>query len=60
MNVSNADVVEIPVTCTVESGDQAAVLRIPYTIAVSLEVAPGLKLPIYDELRARLRSQVRV
>ena len=33
---------------------------IPYALAVSLEVAPGLDVPIYEEMRVRLRPRTRV
>jgi hypothetical protein len=33
---------------------------IPYGLAVTLEVAEGIQIPIYEQLRTRLRQQVAV
>jgi len=33
---------------------------VPYALAVSLEVAPSLSLPIYEEIRAKLRTVIEV
>jgi hypothetical protein len=33
-------------------------LSIPYAVALTLEVALGVNLPIYDEIRARVRPIV--
>ena len=33
---------------------------IPYGLAVTLEVAEGVQIPIYEQLRTRLKPQVAV
>lgn len=33
---------------------------IPYGLAVTLEVAEGVQIPIYEQLRTRLQTQVAV
>lgn len=48
----------IQVNCRAQTGK--LVENIPYAIAVSLEVAEGTAIPIYDEVRARLRVVVPV
>jgi hypothetical protein len=52
------DDAEIKVNCQ----EQAANLteQVPYAMAVTLEVAEGLSLPIYEEIRARVRPTVEI
>jgi hypothetical protein len=59
INVGADDALEIPVTCVFES-HQGKGYVVPYALAVSLEVAPGLGVPIYDEIRDRVRPRVPV
>jgi Subtilase family len=49
---------EIKVNCQ----EQAATLTeaIPYAIAITLEVAEALTLPIYEEIRARVRPTIQI
>jgi hypothetical protein len=54
----DGDALEIPVYCRADAGDLSE--EIPYALAVSLEVAPAVGLPIYDEIRARVRPRVPV
>src|SRR5262249_4116875 len=46
----------IKVNCRAEAGDFTGDVR--YALAVTLEVAPGLGLNIYHDIRTRLRPQV--
>jgi hypothetical protein len=48
----------LKVSCRADAGDLAE--SIPYALVVSLEVAPGLDVPIYDEMRVRLRPRARI
>ncbi len=48
--------ISIQVNCRAQSGKLAE--DIPYGLAVSLEVAEGTLIPIYEEIRARIRVQV--
>lgn len=49
---------KIQVNCRPEAGDVTE--EIPYALAVTLEVAEGLGLAIYNEVRARIRPAVRI
>lgn len=51
--VGEDETLSIPVTCTAEAPGLDG--RVPYALAVTLEVAAGVGLPIYDEIRERLR-----
>ena len=35
-------------------------MKIPYTMAVSLEVAPGTQIKIYDEIRTRIQQPIQI
>jgi hypothetical protein len=48
----------LKVSCRADAGDLAE--SIPYALVVSLEVAPGLDVPIYEEIRVRLRPRARI
>jgi len=50
--------IEINVSCMPDAGPLAE--AIPYGLAVTLEVAEGLAIPIYTEVEARIRPQVPV
>jgi hypothetical protein len=58
LNVQADDFLEIPVTCLAEAGSLDE--RVPYAMAVTLEVAPGVNTKIYDEVRARIAPRVEV
>lgn len=49
---------EIPVSCVADAGPLDE--RVPYAMAVTLEVAPGVNTKIYDEVRARVAPRVAV
>ena len=53
---ADGSALSIQVNCRSEGG--AFEEEIPYSIAVSLEVAQGIAIPIYEEVRARLRVGV--
>jgi hypothetical protein len=59
INVGDNDALEIPVTCVFDSRNGLGI-RIPYALAVTLEVAPGLAVPIYDAVRELVRPRVPV
>jgi len=44
------------VNCRADAGELDE--EIPYAIAATVEVAPGIAIPIYDEIRARIRARV--
>ncbi len=52
----DGDAVAIDVSCKAGAGslDEA----VPYALAVTLEVAEGVALPIYEEVRAQIRPRV--
>jgi hypothetical protein len=52
------DALVLKVSCRAEAGE--LVVPVPYALVVSLEVAPGLDVPIYDEMRVRLRPRARI
>jgi hypothetical protein len=54
----DGDAVKIEVNCKAGAGalDEA----VPYALAVTLEVGEGVALPIYEEVRARIRPRVLV
>lgn len=56
INIGRDAVLEIPVSCVAEAGDFED--RIPYALAATLEVAPGMNTRIYDEVRARIAPRV--
>jgi len=49
---------EIKVSCRPTAGSLEE--PVPYALAVSLEVAEEIGVPIYDEIRQRIRPTVRV
>ncbi|MCZ8036314.1 MAG: S8 family peptidase [Novosphingobium sp.] len=55
--VDNGDLV-LEVTCKPAAGDLDD--AIPYGLAVSIEVGDGVAVPVYDEIRARLRQVIGV
>ena len=54
----DGDEIKIPIYS--EEYSDGPLDAVPYSLVVSLEVAPNVDLPIYDEIRARIRSRVRV
>jgi hypothetical protein len=50
--------IQIPVNCRAQTGKLDEI--IPYALAISLEVAPRTPIPIYDQIRARLRVPVAI
>lgn len=52
------DKLTIKVNCREDAGGLRQT-EIPYTLAVTLEVAEGIDIPIYSEVRDRLRTLVR-
>lgn len=58
LGISDGDAIQIKVNCREDAGncDQP----IHYGLAVSIEVAEGLSLPIYDEVRTRIRPAVEI
>jgi len=55
---ADGDALEIRVNCKGEAGELTT--EVPYALAVTLEAAPALDLPIHDEVEARLRQPVLV
>jgi hypothetical protein len=58
INIQPDGHLEIPVTCLAEAGSLDE--RVPYAMAVTLEVAPGVNTKVYDEVRARVAPRVPV
>src|SRR5690606_24732026 len=58
ISVGPASALDIVVSCAEDGGTLTS--AIPYAIAVSLEVAPEVDLPIYEQVAARLRVAPRV
>jgi hypothetical protein len=58
INIQADGHLEIPVTCLADAGSLEE--RVPYAMAVTLEVAPGVNTKIYDEVRARVAPRVPV
>lgn len=54
----DGDVARIQVNCRADAGELAGPVR--YCLAVSLEVAADVPLPIYEEIRDRIRVPVRI
>jgi hypothetical protein len=58
INIQPDGHLEIPVTCLADAGSLDE--RVPYAMAITLEVAPGVNTKIYDEVRARVAPRVPV
>jgi hypothetical protein len=52
------DELVLKVSCRADAGELDE--SVPYALVVSLEVAPDLQVPIYDEMRIRLRPRARI
>ena len=55
---SEGDNISIKINCKEDS--PKLIEEVPYGLAVSLEVAEGLEVPIYNEIRSRIRPTLRV
>ena len=55
----DGDVLRLRINCREDAGGLGD-SRIPYGLAISLEVAEELRLPIYDEVVIRIRPAVRI
>jgi hypothetical protein len=55
---SEGDALDIRVNCKVDVGSLSSPIR--YGLAVSLEVAEGIDVPIYDEIRTRIAPTVQI
>lgn len=62
MDIGEDEIISIPVTCFEDAGtvDPLPGDGVPYALAVTVEVAPETPLPIYEEVRSRLQSSLRV
>ncbi len=60
MDIADDAKLEIPVNCFADAAMANALpgSGVPYALAVSLEVAPKMGLPIYEEVRARIQPRV--
>ena len=56
--ISDGDSLRIKVNCKKEAGK--IVKAVPYGLVVSLEVAEGIEIPIYEEIRTRIATQVKI
>lgn len=56
--ITDGDSLQIKVNCKKEAGK--IVQAIPYGLVVSLEVAEGIEVPIYDEIKTRIATQVKI
>lgn len=54
----DGDNLEIQVSCRADAGELDD--EVPYALVTTLEVAEGIGVPIYDEIRARVRARVEV
>lgn len=54
----DGNVLEIKVNCRQDAGGLTS--EVPYGLAVSLEVAPGVDVEVYDEVRNRIRPAVQI
>ncbi|HWO98310.1 MAG TPA: S8 family peptidase [Bacillus sp. (in: firmicutes)] len=54
----DGDVIEIKVNCRQDAGGLSS--EVPYGLVVSLEVAEGVDVQVYDEVRSRIRPAVQI
>lgn len=54
----DGDILQIKVNCREDAGQFNT--EVPYALVVSLEVAEGIEIPIYNEIRERIRPRVEV
>jgi len=57
---SEDEALAIRVNCREDAGKLATTERVPYAVAVTLEVGEGIDLPIYEEIRARIQVPVQI
>jgi hypothetical protein len=55
--ISDGDEMKFTVSCRPDAGRLTE--PVPYAVAVTLEVAEGVDISIYDEVRTRLRPRIR-
>ncbi len=55
---STGDNIEIQVNCREDAGGLTE--PVPYTLALTMETAPELRLPIYEQIRERIHIPVRI
>ena len=58
INLLDEKALDFTVSCFEDAGEITE--AVPYALAVSLEVAPGIALPIYTEVAARVAVPVQV
>ena len=56
VDFQDGDIITIKVNCRADAGDLPEPIR--YGLAITLEVAEGINIPIYQEVRDRLRIRV--
>lgn len=56
--ISDGDSLRIKVNCKKEAGK--IIEAVPYGLVVSLEVAEGIEVPIYEEIKTRITTQVKI
>ena len=56
--ISDGETISIKVNCRADAGKLPE--SIHYGLAVSLEVAAGLSIPVYQEIRTRIRPEVEI
>ncbi len=54
----DGDELQVQVSCRAHAGELDE--PVPYALIVTLEVAEAIDLPIYDEIRARIRPRIRI
>lgn len=55
---ADGDALEIRVNCRATAGSLEE--DVPYALAVTLEIAPGIGIPIYDEIALRIKQPVKI
>lgn len=55
----DGDTIKIKVNCRLDAGTDKDTV-IPYGIAVTMEVAEGINIPIYEEIRTRIATAVQI
>ena len=56
---SDEEHISVQVNCRGNAGNLNG-KYVPYALAITLEVAPGINLPIYEEIRARIRPVIEI
>lgn len=55
---TDGDSLEVRVSCAKDAGDLPH--KVPYSLAVTLEIADPVKMPIYQEMKDRIRLDIKV